>query len=206
MGFYSRHILPRLIDRGCGTKPVRKQRKKVVPLAAGRVLEVGIGTGLNLSFYDPAKVDCVIGLDPAREMLLIAQSRDKDVPFHVDYVAPEGSEIPLDDGSVDTVLITYTLCTILESVPALDGMRRVLKPGGRLIFCEHGKGAGCGCGALAKSPDAPWRTIAGGCCLDRDIPVLITQGGFRLGKVETMYLPKTPGFAGFNYWGTAVPS
>jgi SAM-dependent methyltransferase len=155
VGFYSRHILPRLIDRGCGTKPVRKQRKKVVPLAAGRVLEVGIGTGLNLSFYDPAKVDCVIGLDPAREMLLIAQSRDKDVPFHVDYVAPEGSEIPLDDGSVDTVLITYTLCTILESVPALDGMRRVLKPGGRLIFCEHGKGAGCGCGALAKSPDAP---------------------------------------------------
>ena len=206
MGFYSRHILPRLIDRGCGTKPVRKQREKVVPLAAGRVLEIGIGTGLNLPFYDPAKVDCVIGLDPAREMLLIAQSRDKDVPFRVDYVAPEGSEIPLDDGSVDTVLITYTLCTIPEPVPTLDGMRRVLKPGGRLIFCEHGKAPDVAVERRQHRLTPLWRIIAGGCCLDRDIPVLITQGGFRLGKVETMYLPKTPGFAGFNYWGTAVPS
>ncbi len=205
MGFYSRHILPRFLDMACGAKPIAKQREKVVPLAEGRVLEIGIGSGLNLPFYDPDKVERVFGLDPAPEMLRIAQKRDGKVPFPVEYVALEGGAVPLDDASIDTVLITYTLCTIPEPVPALDGLRRVIKPGGRLIFCEHGKAPDAGVERWQSRLDPLWGRIAGGCHLGRDIPAILIAGGFRLGEVESMYLPKTPRFAGFNYWGTAVP-
>jgi ubiquinone/menaquinone biosynthesis C-methylase UbiE len=205
VGFYSRHILPHFLDMACGAKPISRQRQKVVPLAEGRVLEIGIGSGLNLPFYDPAKVERVFGLDPAEEMLRIAQKRDGAVPFPVEYLALEEGTIPLEAASIDTVLITYTLCTIPEPVPALDGLRPLLKPGGRLIFCEHGKAPDAGVERWQSRLDPLWGRIAGGCHLGRDIPAILTAGGFRLGEVESMYLPKTPRFAGFNYWGTALP-
>ncbi len=118
----------------CGTKPVQKQRQKVVPLAEGRVLEIGIGSGLNLPYYDAEKIDRVIGLDPAEEMLSYAKRKSESLPFAVEYLALEGERIPLEPKSVDTVLVTYTLCTIPDAIAALDGMRQVLKQGGRLIF------------------------------------------------------------------------
>ncbi len=139
MGFYDRYILPKVLNWSCGTKPVRRQRQKVVPLAEGRVLEIGIGSGLNLPYYDPAKVERVIGLDPAEEMLAYARRKSEHLPFAVEYLALEGERIPLERQSVDTVLVTYTLCTIPDAIAALEGMRQVLRPGGRLIFCEHGK-------------------------------------------------------------------
>ena len=139
MGFYARHILPRLTDYACGSKPVTRQRQKVVPLAKGVVLEIGIGTGLNLPHYDAGKVDKVIGLEPDPANWKLSEPRRKDCLFPVEHVGLPAEMIPLEAGSVDTVLMTYTLCTIPDPVRALSQMRRVLKPGGQLIFCEHGE-------------------------------------------------------------------
>lgn len=204
MGFYDRHILPRLLNLACGAKVIRRQRQKVVPLAAGRVLEIGIGSGLNLPIYDPARVDLVIGLDPSAEMLAFARRAAQDVLFTVEYLALEGERIPLEAASVDTVVVTYTLCTIPDAATALDGMRRVLKPGGRLIFCEHGQAPDAAVRRWQHRLNPLWNRIAGGCNLDRDIPGLLTAAGFRIETMDSMYLPRTPRFAGFNYWGTAT--
>ncbi len=203
MRFYDCHILPRVLNWSCGAKPVRKQREKVVPLAEGRVLEVGIGTGLNLPFYDPAKIERVIGLDPAEQMLSRAKIRSDVLPFTVEYLALEGENIPLEADSVDTVLMTYTLCTIPDGIAALQGMRRVLKPGGRLIFCEHGKAPDEAVQRWQNRLNPLWGCIGGGCHLNRDIPALIEAAGFAIDDLQQMYLPGTPRFAGFNYWGTA---
>ena len=206
MGFYDRYILPKVLNLTCGTKVVQRQRQKVVPLAEGRVLEVGIGSGLNLPFYDPAKVERVIGLDPAEEMLAYARRGAANLPFAVEYLALEGERIPLDRESVDTVVVTYTLCTIADAVAALDRMRGVLRPGGRLIFCEHGEAPDPAVQRWQRRLNPLWNWIGGGCNLDRNIPELIEAGGFRIDTLETMYLPGTPRFAGFNYWGTARPA
>ncbi len=205
MSFYDRHILPRLLNWSCGAKPVREQRRKVVPRAQGRVLEIGIGSGLNLPYYDPAKVECVIGLDPAEVMLTYAKRKSGDLPFPVEYLALEGENIPLERASVDTVLVTYTLCTIPDALQALGGMRRVLKPGGQLIFCEHGKAPDAAVRLWQDRLNPLWGRIGGGCNLNRDIPALIEAAGFRIEGLESAYLPGTPRFAGFNYWGAAVP-
>jgi ubiquinone/menaquinone biosynthesis C-methylase UbiE len=205
MGFYQRYVLPKLLNWSCGAKPIRAQRQKVVPLAEGRVLEVGIGSGLNLPYYDPGKVERVIGLDPAEEMLSYARRKSAALPFPVEYLALEGARIPLDRHSVDTVLVTYTLCTIPDAIGALEGMRAVLKPGGRLIFCEHGKAPDAAVRRWQDRLNPLWKRIGGGCNLDRDIPALIEAAGFRVDALETAYLPRMPRFAGFNYWGSAVP-
>ena len=139
MGFYERQILPRLINCACGTRPMTKQREKVVPLASGVVLEIGIGTGRNLPFYDPARVQRLIGLDPSEQSWKLAADRAAHVDFDVEFVGLPGEQIPLEDASVDTVLVTYSLCTIPDPITALHGMARVLRPGGSLIFCEHGR-------------------------------------------------------------------
>ena len=206
MGFYDRHVLPKLLNWSCATLPVRIQRQKVVPLAEGRVLEIGIGSGLNLPFYDPAKVERVIGLDPAEEMLRQARRKSEALPFTVEYLALEGENIPLERHSVDTVLVTYTLCTIPDVITALDGMRRVLRPGGRLIFCEHGSAPDEAVRRWQRRLNPLWNRIGGGCNLDRDIPKLIESGGFRIENLDSMYLPGAPRFAGFNYWGCARPA
>lgn len=205
MGFYDRHILPAVLNWTCGAKPVQKQRQKVVPLARGRVLEIGIGSGLNLPFYDAAKIERLIGLDPADEMLAQARRRSADLPFAVDYLALEGENIPLEAASVDSVLVTYTLCTIPDAISALSGMRRVLKPGGRLIFCEHGRAPDEVVRRWQDRLNPLWGPLGGGCNLNRDIPALIEAAGFAIDDLQTMYLPGTPRFAGFNYWGTAQP-
>ena len=138
MGLYSKYILPRVVHLACTTRPIMRQREKVVPLARGRVLEVGIGSGLNLPFYDAAKVTRVWGLDPAPEMTRKARVAARTTPFEVEFIGLPGEAIPLDNASMDTVVMTYTLCSIPEPQAALRQMARVLKPGGTLIFCEHG--------------------------------------------------------------------
>lgn len=204
-GFYARHVLPRLIDRACASPQIRRQREIVVPLARGRVLEIGIGTGLNLPFYDAAAVERVIGLEPSDEMLRRARRRAAGAAVPVEFLALEGERIPLDAGSVDTVLVTYALCTIAGVEAALDGMRRVLKPGGRLIFCEHGRAPDDAVRRLQDRLNPVWRRIGGGCNLNRDIPGLIEASGFAIERLDQEYLPRTPRFAGFNFRGTAAP-
>ncbi len=205
MGFYDRHILPKVLNWSCGMNPVRMQRQKVVPLAAGRVLEIGIGSGLNLPYYDPEKIERVIGLDPAEEMLTYAKRKSESVPFTVEYLALQGESIPLEPESVDTVLVTYTLCTIPNVIAALEGMRQVLKQSGRLIFCEHGKAPDEAVRRWQDRLNPLWGRLGGGCNLNRDIPSLIETAGFRIDNLETMYLPCAPRFAGFYFWGSARP-
>ncbi|MEG9861267.1 MAG: class I SAM-dependent methyltransferase [Parvularculales bacterium] len=204
MGIYQRWILPHVLDLACGSKPVRYQRQKVVPLAEGLVLEVGIGSGLNLPFYDAARINRVIGLDPSGELRAMAKKRAEELSFDVEFIGLPGEEIPLENDSVDTVMLTYTLCTIPEPEKALDQMRRVLKPGGRLVFCEHGRAPDENVRRWQSRITPLWRRIAGGCHLNRNIPNLIEGNGFKAESMETMYLPSTPRFAGFNYWGVAM--
>jgi ubiquinone/menaquinone biosynthesis C-methylase UbiE len=138
MGLYARYVLPRVVHFACSSSSNMRQRPKLVPLARGRVLEVGIGSGLNLPFYDPDKVTGVWGLDPSEELTARARHAADGVPFDVELVTGASEEIPFDPASFDTVVVTYTLCSILDAVPALREMARVLKPDGRLLFCEHG--------------------------------------------------------------------
>jgi ubiquinone/menaquinone biosynthesis C-methylase UbiE len=205
MSFYSRYLLPPLLNCACGTKPVRRQRAKIVPRAAGVVLELGFGSGLNLPFYDAARVKKLYALEPEPGMLVRARRAAAKAVFPVEVLPETAEALSLPDASVDTVLVTYALCTIPNAISALACARRALKPGGKLLFCEH---------TLAPDPrvartqafiEPLWKRLAGGCHLTRDVQALICSGGFVLDQVETMYLPSTPRFAGFNTWGEAHP-
>jgi ubiquinone/menaquinone biosynthesis C-methylase UbiE len=201
--WYERHVLPWLVDLACSVRPVRRQRRKVVPLAKGRVLEIGIGTGLNLEHYDKARIERLVGLDPGLEMHPQARLRSRRAAIEVELVGLSAERIPYDDGSFDTVLVTYSLCTIGDPLSALKEMRRVLRPGGRLIFCEHGRAPDARVRRWQERLTPLWSTLAGGCHLDRDIPRLLAQAGFRSDDMQQMYLPG-PRPLTYNYWGTAV--
>jgi ubiquinone/menaquinone biosynthesis C-methylase UbiE len=204
MGFYDRHILPRFLNAAMSAKPITYQRKKVVPRASGRVLEIGFGAGHNLPFYDAGKVSRIWALEPAKEMRDRAAERVAASPIALEFLDLPGEQIPLDNEAADTVLVTYTLCSIPDVAKALGEMRRVMKDDGRMIFCEHGEAPDEGVRRWQKSLTPVWKAIGGGCHLARPIPGLISDAGFRVEGLETMYLPSTPRFAGFNYWGNAT--
>ncbi|SHF60013.1 MULTISPECIES: class I SAM-dependent methyltransferase [Halomonadaceae] len=205
MTFYEQHVLPHLLHLACGSEVVERQRAAVVPQARGRVLEVGMGSGLNLPHYDPQRVELVWGLEPSAGMRRKARHHAAGAPFEVRWLNLPGEEIPLEDDSADTVVLTYTLCTIPDWHRALEQMRRVLKPSGQLLFCEHGTAPDEGVRQWQDRVNPLWRRVAGGCHLNRAIPELIEHAGFRIQRMETGYLPKVPRFAGSNFWGTAAP-
>ncbi len=204
MGFYDKYILPHFLNCACGSKPIVYQREKVVPLAEGLVLEVGIGSGLNIPFYDSSKVDKILGLDPSEELnrMALKVAAEKGIP--VEFILGGAEAIPLPDNHVDSVLVTYTMCTIPQVAAANKEIMRVLKPQGKMIFCEHGLAPDANVSKWQNRIDPYWGKIAGGCHLNRNIPALITEAGFEIESMEQMYLPSTPRFAGYNYWGTAV--
>lgn len=202
MGLYERYVLPSLLNCACGAKPIRYQRRKVVPNAHGRVLEIGAGSGLNLSFYDAAKVQSLTCVEPSAE--LWAKADPSSAPFPVTYVKAGAENMPVEPASFDAVVLTFTLCTIPDALTSLKAMRGALKPGGELLFCEHGEAPDADIAKWQRRINPAWRAIAGGCNLNRPIPSLLAQGGFSITKMETMYLPSTPKIAGYNYWGTAV--
>ena len=210
MSFYNKYILPSFLNCACGAKPILYQRGKVVPLAEGLVLEVGIGSGLNIPFYDAAKVNKVIGLDPSPELNEMAEKvvakTAVENGLDVEIILGSAEDMPFPDDHFDSVVITYTLCTIPDAEAANLEIRRVLKPGGKLIFCEHGLAPDAAVAKWQGRIDPIWGKIAGGCHLNRDIPELITGAGFTIETLEQMYLPSTPKFAGYNYWGVAVIS
>lgn len=204
MGLYSRYILPKVVHFTCGRKPNMRQREKVVPRARGRVLEIGVGSGLNLPYYDSAKVTKVWGLDPSPEMTQMARRSAASLPFEVEFISLPGDEIPLEDNSVDTVVVTYTLCTISDTTPVLRQISRVLRPGGELIFCEHGAAPDASVRHWQDRLNPIWKRLGGGCNLNRPIPTIIEAGGFRIKSLNTMYIPGWRP-ASFNFWGIAVP-
>lgn len=203
MGFYDKHLLPHLVHFTCGLKPAMKQRAKVVPLAQGRVLEIGIGSGLNIPLYDPRRVEHLWGLDPSAEMWAIAQKNAAAHHLDAEFLQAGADAIPLDSGSADTVVMTYTLCTIPEIAPALSEIRRVLKPGGKLLFSEHGRAPDASVRRWQERLNPVWRALAGGCNLNRPIDQLLLEAGFRTPDLQTMYIPGWRP-ACFNYWGSAV--
>ena len=188
MRVYDRYILPHLIDFACGMGAVMKARSQLVPQAQGRVLEIGIGSGLNLSFYDPQRVERVVGVDPSAAMQRLARERAARCQVPVEMIALELGQIQAADASFDDIVCTFTLCTIPDAIAALREMRRVLKPGGRLLFCEHGLAPDLPVVRWQKRLTPLWKPLAGGCHLDRDIPALIGAGGFHIRELSTGYL------------------
>jgi len=204
MSLYEKYVLPKFLNCACGSKPVARQREKVVPLAEGKVLEIGIGSGLNLPFYDKTKVDEIWGLDPSEELSEMARAVAIQEDMEVNFISSGAEEIPLPDDHFDSVLITYTMCTIPEVIRANTEIRRVLKNQGKMIFCEHGAAPDDNIRKWQKRINPFWGKIAGGCNIDRNIPSLIQDSGFDIIEIEEMYLPNTPKIAGYNFWGYAV--
>ena len=203
MGFYNKYILPKFLNCACGSKPINFQREKIVPLAEGVVLDIGIGSGLNIPFYNKSKIDYLYGLDPSDELLKIAKTIAKKNEFEIKFLQCGAEAIPLPDNSIDTVLITYTMCTMQDVELSNKEIMRVLKPEGQLLFIEHGLAPDKNVVKWQRRINPIWNKIAGGCNLNRDIPKLITSSGFKILNMEEMYLPSTPKFAGYNYWGIA---
>ena len=202
MSWYEEKILPRLINVACSTRPARRQREKLVPRARGDVLEIGFGSGLNLPYYDRARVRRIWGLEPSDGMRRLASDAIRRVPLEVELIDLPGEDIPLEDNSVDTVLVTYTLCTIPEAERALEGIRRVLKPEGELLYCEHGKAPDPGVLKWQERLNPVWKRFSGGCNIQRDIPAILGQSGFLVEDDNRMYLPG-PRALSYNYWGAA---
>ncbi|MBI1405952.1 MAG: methyltransferase domain-containing protein [Caulobacter sp.] len=201
--FYDRHIMPRLIGCACGAKPITYQRKKVVPRAAGKVLELGIGGGMNLAFYDPAKVSSVSGVDPSDELRVRAEAAPRPEGLKVDIQAGTAEQLPFEDHSFDCVVCTFTLCTVQSPAAALAEAKRVLKPGGRFLFCEHGLAPDDGVAKWQRRIEPVWKRLAGGCHLTRPVGATLTAAGLSISDIETMYLPGTPRLLGWNEWGEA---
>jgi len=201
LSLYNKYILPKFLNCACGSKPINYQRQKVVPLAKGKVLDIGIGSGLNIPFYNSDKIDQVIGIDPSHELIELAKELANDSKASIELVIGSAESIPYPDNFFDTVLVTYTMCTIPNVSIANKEIWRVLKDDGRLIFCEHGLAPDKKISKWQNRIDPFWGKIAGGCHLNRDIQKLITDAGFSFESLDKMYIPSTPKFAGYNYWG-----
>jgi SAM-dependent methyltransferase len=202
---YERYLLPKLIHCVCGSPVIEQQRRLVVPGARGRVLEVGFGSGLNLPHYERSRVEWIWALEPSPQMRALAAPRVMASGLDVRMLDLPGEALPLPDRSVDTVLMTFTLCTIGDAAAALAQMRRVLRPDGQLLFCEHGAAPDTGVRRWQDRLDGLWGRLAGGCHLNREMAPLIESAGFHLDAVQSRYLAGTPRFTGYNTWGIARP-
>ena len=200
---YDKYVLPKITNALCASQPCMKQREKVVPLAEGSVLEIGVGSGLNFKFYDSHKVERLYALDPSDERWSLAKKQISNHHLQIEFIKGVAEAVPIEDSTIDTIVITYTLCTIVDVDAALSEFRRVLKPGGKLIFCEHGISPEKSVQRWQNLLSPIWKKLGGGCNLNRNIPELIRNGAFEIETLETMYIP---GFkpACFNYWGTAI--
>jgi len=200
---YNKYVVPRLLDVCCSTKPIKYQRNKIVPHAKGEVLEIGIGSGLNLPYYNKSLVKKVYGLDPSEELNEIALKNASTINLEIDFIISGAEEIKLPSKSIDTVLITYTLCTIPEFKEALKEIKRVLKDDGIMLFCEHGLAPDKNVSKWQNRINPLWGKLFGGCNINRNIPHIIQESGLNIKKLEQMYLPSTPKIVAYNYWGVA---
>lgn len=204
MKFYNKYILPKLINCVCSQDDIGRIRRQLVPMAEGITLEIGMGSGLNLPFYDPSKIDLVMGLEPMAQLREMAEKKALELAFEVNFIGLSGEEIPLENHCVDTVLVTYTLCSIPDVFKALKEMKRVLKSSGKLIFCEHGKSPDDHIAKWQNRLNRPWTKISGGCHLNRHIPELIKKSGFKIVTLDAGYSSPMK-LLSFNYKGIAVP-
>ena len=201
---YERHVLPKVLDVCCSTKPINYQRSKIVPHAKGNILEIGIGSGINIPFYNKANVEKIYGLDPSEELNNIAQKKAINNNLEIDFLLNGAEEIPLPSDSMDTILITYTLCTIQDLESSLKEIRRVMKDDAVMLFCEHGIAPDENVMKWQNRVNPLWGKLFGGCNINRNIPEIIQSSGFTLNSLDQMYLPSTPKIVGYNYWGKAT--
>jgi len=199
MGFYNTYVLPRVVNCVCGLKPTKKQREKVVPLADGNVLEIGIGSGLNLPYYNPTKVNHITGVDPSPEMWKL---HDWSGDIEIEFVRASAEDLQFKDQTFDSVLCTYTLCTIPDPDKAMQEIKRVLKPNGKFIFTEHGLAPDEKVSKTQHRINPYWKKLGGGCNLNRDIESLISKNTFHFQSIDKMYIPGWKP-ASYNYWGVA---
>ena len=201
MGFYGTWIFPRLLDLVMRQKQMTPFRERIGKAAAGRVLDLGIGSGLNLPFYG-SRTSQILGVDPSEELLRIAEERARRAPLAIELLKSSGEALPLDDKSVDTVVMTFTLCTIPDAAKAVSEIRRVLKPDGTLLFAEHGRALDPGVARWQDWMTPVWKRIAGGCHLNRQPDALIQSAGFAIDALEVGYL-KGPRAMAYVYEGRA---
>lgn len=200
MGIYARCVLPRFIDLAMRDKAAAARRAALIPTATGSVLEIGIGSGLNLPFYTPA-VTRLHGVDPSPELLAMARKKAERLAIPVELSCRSAEQLAVDSGSIDTVVMTWVLCSIPNPLEALREMKRAMKPDGRLLFVEHGFSPDPKVQAWQRRLNPIWRRIAGGCNLDRRIDELIRSASFSIAQLQTMYLqgprPLTYTYEGF---------
>jgi ubiquinone/menaquinone biosynthesis C-methylase UbiE len=204
VSFYGRYVVPRLVHLAMRNETLVPFRKRVTGAAEGQVLEVGIGSGVNLPLYGPS-VRSVIGLEPSPELLEMARHRATAAPVRIELLQASAEAIPVDDASIDTVVTTWTLCSIADAPRALAELRRVLKPSGALLFVEHGRAPEPAVARWQDRLDPLWRRLAGGCHLNRKIDDLISGGGFRIDVLAHAWLPG-PRTHTFLYEGRARPA
>ena len=205
MSFYRDHIYPRLVDRLGDPPPIARVRQQMIPLAQGNVLEIGAGSGANFIHYDAARVNKLYALEPNPGMIRLAERQSLKTKLNIEFIGLPGERIPLEDGSIDTVVSTFTLGTIPGIGDAIRGIARVLKPNGKLIFFELG---------LSPDPEVQrWQTrleplhhwLFQGLYLTRDIPALLVDGGFKIEQMESGYLSQFPKSLSYCWWGRAIP-
>jgi ubiquinone/menaquinone biosynthesis C-methylase UbiE len=205
MPFYKDRVYPHLVTMLGNPKPIREVRQRILPLAEGRVLEIGVGPGVNFVHYDPPKVSKVYALEPNPGMIRRAEQQRRRTELEVEFLDLPGERIPLDDDSVDTVVSTFTLCTIPGVVEAIRGIRRVLRPGGKFIFFEHGISPDPRVRRWQERSEPLFHWAFEGCHVTRDIPSLIREGGFKIEQMDTAYLAPFPKSGSHCWWGTAIP-
>jgi len=203
MGFYSDRILPILTDLSMRNKELRPYRERIVGAAEGRVLEIGVGSGRNLLLY-PARVERVIGLDPSRQLLAMAREAARGTVRDIELLEGNAVAVPLERASIDTIVSTWSLCSIADAPRALGEMLRVLKPGGRFLFVEHGRAPDAGVRRWQDRLTPIWRRVGGGCHLNRPIAELIGGAGFHIERLDTGYM-RGPKPMAFMYEGSARP-
>lgn len=205
MSFYRNRVYPHIVTLLGNPRPIQKIRQQIVPLAQGTVLEVGVGPGVNFAYYDPTNVSKIYALEPNPGMMLRAENERRQTKLDIEFLDLPGEQIPLPDGSVDTVVSTFTLCTIAGVADAIRGIARVLRPAGRFLFFEHGLSPDIRVRRWQERTEPFFQWAFEGCHVTRDIPALIEEGGFRVEQMETGYLARFPKSGSYYFWGVARP-
>lgn len=201
--WWERHVVPRLISCACAQPQIMKARSRIVPRADGDVLELGCGGGINMEFYDPARIASFAGLDPSPALLEKSRAAAQAKGMSADIRGGVGEAMPFDDASFDTLLVTFTLCSVTDQQQVLAEMRRVLRPGGKALFLEHGRAPDASVQKWQGRLDRIWPTIAGGCHTSRPITGAYEVAGFQIASADKGYMPKTPRPLGWIEWGEA---
>ncbi|MXO90385.1 methyltransferase domain-containing protein [Altererythrobacter aquaemixtae] len=202
--WWDRHGVPRVIKLACGAPQIMKLRSQLVPLAKGDVFEIGCGGGINQQFYNASAISRYCGIDPGAKLLEYTRAEAEKKGWKADIRDGVGEDIPFEDNSFDTVVCTYTMCSVDDQAQVVKEMRRILKPGGKLLFLEHGRAPDASVAKWQDRIEPYWKPIAGGCHLTRPITSAVCEGGFEVEQLGERYTPKTPKTVGWMEWGIGV--